>query len=132
MRQNMFHGILVDMAFTDRSYPETYSIFAQEKSGDWMLYGIEVPRNNLESAVVSIQTHMRADEPFYAHLYDDEVVVAIFRTRVFRVTPHISSWGDIRHYGMKLNISMEQLDFWPNRFQDEIHYFKRESFVKKE
>jgi len=131
MRQNMFHGILVDVAFIDRSYPEIYSLFAREKNGDWTLYGIEVPRNNLENAVADIQTHMRADEPFYAHLYDDEEVIAIFRTRIFRVTPHISSWEDIRSYGMKLNIPIEQLDFWPNRFQDELHYFKRESFVRK-
>ncbi len=131
MQQKIFHGILVDMAFIDRRYPETFSIFAQEKSGDWTLYGIEVPRNDLENAVVNIQTHMRTDEHFYAHLYDDEVVVVIFKTRVFRVTPHISSWGDIQQYGMTLEIPVEQLDFWPNRFQDELHYFKRENFVGK-
>jgi len=131
MRQNMFHGILVDMAFTDRRYPETFSIFAQKKSGDWMLYGIEVPRNNLENEVVNIQTHMRTDEHFYVHLYDDQVMVVIFKRRVFRVTPHISSWGEIQRYGITLEIPAEQLDFWPNRFQDEIHYFKREDFVEK-
>ena len=131
MRQNMFHGILVDVAFVDRSYPETFSIFAQEKRGDWMLFGIEVLRNDLENVVKNIQTHMQADEHFYVHLYDDKVVVVIFRTQVFRVTPHISSWEVIRKYGIKLDIPFEQLDFWPNRFQDEIHYFKRESFVEK-
>lgn len=131
MQQKIFHGILVDMAFIDRRYPEAFSIFAQEKSGDWTLYGIEVPRNDLENAVVNIQTQMRTDEHFYAHLYDDEVVVVIFKTRVFRVTPHISSWGDIQQYGMTLEIPVEQLDFWPNRFQDEPHYFKRENFVRK-
>jgi hypothetical protein len=130
MQQNMFHGILVNMAFIDPGYPETYSIFAKEKIGDWILYGIEVPRNTLELAVIDIQTHMRADEPFYAHLYDDELVVVIFRTQVFRVTPHISSWGDIRLHGAKLNIPVKQLDFWPNRFQDELHYFKPDSFIE--
>ena len=131
MLQNMFHGILVNMAFIDHGYPEMYPIFAKEKIGDWILYGIEVPRNALEKAVIDIQTHMRADEPFYTHLYDDELVVVIFRTQTFRVTPHKSSWEDILLHGAKLAIPVEQLDFWPNRFQDEIHYFKRESFVKR-
>jgi hypothetical protein len=81
--------------------------------------------------VIDIQKHMRADEPFYAHLYDDERMVVIFRTQTFRVTPHKSSWEDILLHGAKLAIPVEQLDFWPNRFQDEIHYFKRESFVKR-
>lgn len=131
MQQNMFHGILLDVAFVDRHYPETFSIFAQKKVGDWGLYGIEVPRDDLENAVLSIQTHMRADGYFYNHLYDDEVVIAVFKKRVFRATPHISSWRDIQHYGMTLDIPLEQLDFWPNRFQDEIHYFGRENFVEK-
>ena len=26
-------------------------------------------------------------------------------------------------YGLSLNIPIEQLDFWPNRFQDEMYYF---------
>lgn len=128
MQQKIFHGILVDMAFIDIRYPEIFSIFAQEKSGDWTLYGIEVPRKHLENAVANIQTYMRTDKHFYAHLYGDEVVVVIFKTRVFRVTPHISSWGDIHQYGRML---VEQLDFWLNRFQDELHYFKRENFVGK-
>ena len=123
MLQNMFHGILVDMAFIDRHYPETFPIFARKKSGDWWLYGIEVPRSDLESMVINIQTHMRADENFYSHLYDDEVVIVIFKTHIVRVTPHISSWEDILKYGMTLGIPEEQLDFWPNRFQDESHYF---------
>jgi hypothetical protein len=37
MQQGMFHGILVDMAFLDRDYPKTVSIFAQKKAGDWGL-----------------------------------------------------------------------------------------------
>ena len=130
MQQNIFHGILLDVAFVDRHYPETFSIFAQKKVGDWGLYGIEVPRDNLENTVRSIQTHMQASGHFYNHIYDDEIIIVIFKERVFRATSHVSSWKDIQHYGITFGIPFEQLDFWPNRFQDEIHYFEREDFME--
>lgn len=129
MIQSTFHGILVDLAFTDRHFPETFALFARKFSGNWTLYGIDVPRLDLEQSITRIQAAMRVDQPFYSHLYDDETVVVIFKDRVFRVNPHISSWKEVREYGFTLNIPAEQLDFWPNRFQDEIHYFTREEIT---
>lgn len=129
MAQSTFHGILVNMAFTDKSFPIQYKLFAQKNAGDWVLYGIEISRELLDRTIGDIQTNMRDDEPFYAHLYDDEMLVVIFKNRVFKVTNHTSSWEEITLYGKSLNIPQEQLDFWPNRFQDEPHYFEPESFV---
>ncbi len=131
MPQNKFHGILVNMAFTDITYPTQFTLFGQQKSGDWILYGIEISRERLDHSIAQIQTNMREDEPFYAHLYDDEMLVVIFKNRVFIVTSHSSSWGEIKRYGKELNIPQEQLDFWPNRFQDEPHYFEPESLNYK-
>jgi hypothetical protein len=31
---------------------------------------------------------------------------------------------------MALGIPKQQLDFWPNRFQDEIHYFEKDDFLE--
>jgi hypothetical protein len=76
-------------------------------------------------------TQILADGRFYNHLYDDEVLIVIFKTRVFRATAHCSSWAAIQQYGISLDIPVAQLDFWPNRFQDEIHYFGRKDFVKQ-
>ena len=85
--------------------------------------GIEVSRDKVETAITAIQKQMRTDDHFYSHLYVDETVIVIFKDKVFRVTPHISSWTEIKKYGMELGIPEAQLDFWPNRFQDEPHYF---------
>jgi len=123
MKQLSFHGILVNMAFTDRGYPEKFEHFAKKISGDWIIYGVEISRNNLEEAIADIQRHMRRDDLFYNHLYDDEELIVIFVDRIFRVQTHASSWGEIIDYGLASNIPVEQLDFWPNRFQDEKHYF---------
>jgi len=124
MAQSTFHGILVNMAFTDRSFPIQFIRFAQKTAGDWVLYGVEISREHLEHSIGQIQAAMREDAPFYAHLYDDEMLVVIFKNKVFKVTSHASSWDEIFRYGKGVYIPAEQLDFWPNRFQDEPHYFE--------
>lgn len=129
MLQNCYHGILVDAAFTVKQFPESFKLFARMKAGGWTLFGVEIPREEMDQSIQSIQAEMRSDEPFYGHLYDDEMLIVLFKKQVFRVTPHRSSWGAIKDYGKSLNIPEEQLDFWPNRFQDEIHYFHRTDFV---
>ena len=130
MRQTMFHGILLDLAFVSQGYPKSFPLFAQKLLGDWSLYGIKVDRNDCESTVANIQSHMKADQPFYNHLYDDEILIVIFRERIFRVTTHASSWEEVKQYGLTLDIPEHQLDFWPNRFQDEIHYFEQGNFIE--
>ena len=73
---------------------------------------------------------MKSDKPYYSHFYNDEEMIVIFKDKVFKIKPHISTWTPIIDYGKTLGIPKEQLDFWPNRFQDEIHYFNKIDFVK--
>ena len=130
--QNIYHGILVDAGFANPSFPETFRVFAKKKStnNDWTLYGIEIEASQLQHAIKNIQLHFRSDEPYYAHFYNDKELIVIFRNKVFLVAPQRSTWGEIIAFGKLLNIPGEQLDFWPNRFQDEIHYFKPDDFIK--
>jgi hypothetical protein len=130
MRQDLFHGILLDLSFTDREYPKSFPPFARKIAGDWGLYGIKVPPDKIEQTVVNIQLRMKTNDPFYNHLYDDERLIVIFKERVFHVTTHASSWKEIEQYGMAMGIPKQQLDFWPNRFQDEIHYFEKDDFLE--
>jgi hypothetical protein len=122
----MYHGIIHDAEFKDPLFPEGFKIFARKKSttSSWILYGIEVVDRDLDKAISSIQKNMVSDKPYYAHLYNDDELVVIFKEKVFRVKPHVSTWAPIIEFGRTLNIPEEQLDFWPNRFQDEVHYFK--------
>lgn len=123
MKQNVYHGILVNLAFTDTTFPEQFRIFSRKTAGDWTIYGIIVENDNVRIAITGIQSHMRSDENFYAHLYNDDSLIVIFKDRYFEANPHISSWNEIVAYGAEKGIPRGQLDFWPNRFQDEIHYF---------
>ena len=128
----MYHGIILDDEFTDSTYPEQLAIFAKRKStsNEWVLYGIEVSEDKIAEIILEVQSNMKSDQSYYAHFYNDEKLIVVFKDKVFDVTPHISTWKPIIEYGKKLNISEEQLDFWPNRFQDEIHYFNKEDFIK--
>lgn len=122
----MYHGIIVDKEFNSGSYCHTFHIFNTKKSGSWTLYGIEVEDNQLEDKILEIQRNMKKDEPWYAHLYNDDRLIVIFKDKTFNVKPHISTWEPIIKYGKELKIPATQLDFWPNRFQDEKHYFIKE------
>ena len=124
----MYHGIIVDKSFSDSSFPKTFKLFSRKQDGGWGIYGIEIDDTELDTTITKIQTAMKGDQPWYAHLYNDDDLIAIFKDAVFKVKPAISTWGPIVAYGEKLNIPSEQLDFWPNRFQDEIHYFAKEDF----
>ena len=85
----------------------------------------------LEEAIKDIQENMEVDQPWYAHFYNDDKLIVIFKGKVFEIGPHESSWEPVKEYGRELNIPEEQLDFWPNRFQDERHYFDKEDFKQE-
>ena len=123
----MYHGIIIDQEFKDKSFPKTFKIFAKKQSGSWGIYGIETEDSEVEQTVKEIQKNMSSDEAWYAHLYNDKELIVIFKNKVFKVKPHISTWKPIVEYGRELNIPEGQLDFWPNRFQDEAHYFTRDN-----
>jgi len=124
----MYHGIIIDQEFKDLSISKTFKVFAKKQSGSWGIYGIEVEDSQLEESIKRIQESMKEDESWYAHLYNDEKLVVIFKNKVFEAKPHANSWKPIVDYGRELNIPEEQLDFWPNRFQDERNYFSKEDF----
>ncbi len=124
----MYHGIIIDQEFKDKTFPNTFKVFAEKKDGSWEIYGIEIDDSELGATINKIQENIKTDEAWYAHLYNDEQLIVIFKNKVFKVKSHISSWKPIIDYGKELNIPEEQLDFWPNRFQDEIHYFSKEDF----
>jgi hypothetical protein len=121
----MYHGIIIGQEFTDKFFPNTFKIFDQKQDGGWIIYGIEIEDQKLDEAIVQVQNNLKIDQPWYAHLYNDHSLIVIFKGKVFKVNPHVSSWKPIIDYGTELNIPKEQLDFWPNRFQDEIHYFAK-------
>ena len=126
---NMYHGIIIDQSFKDLKYPKNFKVFAKKRDGNWGIYGIEIKENHINETVSMVQKAMKVGT-WYAHFYNDTDLVVVFRNRVFRIGTNISTWSKVFEYGKRIGIKVEQLDFWPNRFQDEIHYFSSEDFVK--
>ena len=127
----MYHGLVLDFAFSDPSYPVKLKVFAKRKSfsNAWILYGVEIADINISQTIQEIQLNMKSDKPYYSHFYNDEEMIVVFKDKLFKVKPHFSTWTPIIEYGKGLGIPVEQLDFWPNRFQDEIHYFNEKDFI---
>ncbi len=126
--KHMYHAILVDQAFTSLDFTSNYSTFGSKQDGSWRIFGIEVEDSEVQPTIKQIQSTMKDNQPWYAHLYNDSELIVVFKNQTFTVTPHKSSWQPIIDYGRTLNIPPAQLDFWPNRFQDEIHYFQTHEF----
>ena len=124
----MYHGIIIDQEFKDPSFPKKFKVFAKKQDGSWGIYGVEIEDFKFEEMVKKVQENIKDDQLWYCHFYNDEKLIVVFKDRVFEVKPSSSSWNPIIEYGRKLNIPEEQLDFWPNRFQDEIHYFAKGDF----
>ncbi len=131
MKQAVYHGILVNISFRDPLFPEQFELFAREKSmdSDWVIYGIVVQENEVSKVIKSIQDNMCDNEPWYAHLYNDEDLIVIYKQKVFFTTPEKSAWAESIAFGKLLGIPEDQLDFRPNRFQDEINYFQKENLL---
>lgn len=131
MTQKLWHGIILDLEFTDPNFPQKFKIFAKRrnKTNPWTLFGIEIENDQLDESIKDIQVNFKTSQPYYAHLYNDSELIVIFKDKVIKVTSNHASWQPIIDYGKSLNIPKEQLDFWPNRFQDEIHYFNKKDFV---
>ena len=119
----MYHGILIDQEFINTQFPERFKVFSKKQDGSWKIYGIEIEESDFQNTVKEIQENMKDGQPWYAHLYNDEELIVIFKDKFFKVKPHRSTWDEVFEYGKSINIPEKQLDFWPNRFQDERHYF---------
>lgn len=118
----MYHAILIDQEFKDSSFPETFDVFNRKASGSWKIYGVKINSEEIDNVINKIQENLK-EGTWYCHIYNDEDLIVVFKNKVFKVSPHESTWDPILKYGENLDIPIEQLDFWPNRFQDERHYF---------
>lgn len=82
----MFHGILIDQEFKDPHFINRFKTFAKKQDGSWKIYGVEVEDLSLQETISQIQSNMKSGQPWYAHLYDDEKLIVIFKDKVFTIT----------------------------------------------
>ena len=120
----MYHAIVVDQSFIDPSKIRSFRVFAIKHDGTWKIYCVEIDDRHVDDVIEQIQENMKPNEPWYAHAYNDEELIVIFKNKVFTIASDPTTWQPAIEYGLELNIPKEQLNFSPVTFQNEKQYFE--------
>jgi hypothetical protein len=117
---NPFHGIVIDISQIDQSVFSSLKIIGKHFSSkmNWTLYKIESNYEELQSLFKKLQANIVASK-YYFHFYNGEILIVVFIDKIFHLSKDKSSWGKAIEHGCKLGIPTQQLDFFPNRFEDE-------------
>ena len=120
-RMAEFHGIIVDKSLKSQKVLEQLNVLSKSTAPDedaWTLYKISVPEEKVQETVQLIQKSLSGGA-WYAHLYDGTKVIAIFRNRVFEMVNNPVFFRPAVKYGVSIGIPEEQLNFKPNKFEEE-------------
>jgi hypothetical protein len=115
----MYHAILVNVSFSESNFPTKFKIFAKRKTNDWLIYGVTIT----DKDIPIIQQNIK--QKFYAHAYNNKELIIIFSNKIFHVTKDPATWTKAIKHGVYHGIPKEQLDFIPNKFEDEEDYFSK-------
>jgi len=121
-----YHGIIINVSQRDRSIFKTAEIIGKKKLffGFLTFYKIKASPDTIDGTIKAFQGNM-ADrvlfrkQEFYLHFYRDDELIIVFRDKIFNVSPDTSTWAAAIAHGRQLKIADKQLDFKPNRFEDE-------------
>ena len=123
---NEYHGIIINISQKDKSIFNNLQIIGKKKVllGLVILYKIRVSENRINEVIQTVQNNMASKllikkQGYYAHFYRGNELIVVFKDKVFTVSTDKTTWSDAIEYGKHLKINGKQLDFIPNRFEDE-------------
>jgi hypothetical protein len=123
-----YHGIIINLSQKDPAILKDLDVIGKKKVffNVLVLLKVRISSEDLDELIQRLQANLRTRlgwlfPNFYFHFYSDQELVAVFKNRIFRVTPDPSSWGEMIAYGRSLGIPAKQLDFYPCRFSDETY-----------
>ena len=121
-----FHGIVINISQKNKSIFETVNIIGKRKYffGLLILYKVKVSPDKIADAIKAFQSNMSdrivfKKQEFYLHFYRDNELIIVFRDKIFNASPNKSTWAEAIAHGRQLKITDKQLDFAPNRLEDE-------------
>jgi hypothetical protein len=122
----IYHGIIINISQKNKSLISTLDVIGKKKSifGIITIYKIEVKVNEINNIINKIQENMAIKilflkQEFYAHFYRNNEMIIVFREKIFNVILDKNTWMEAINFGKSINIKEKQLDFIPNRFEDE-------------
>jgi hypothetical protein len=113
-----FHGIIIDKSLKNAKILDQLNVLSKKESEGWVLYKISVPEDKVQETVQLIQKSLSGGA-WYAHLYDGTKVIAIFRNKVFEMVNNPVFFRPAVKYGISIGIPEAQLDFKPNKLEEE-------------
>lgn len=115
-----YHGIVVDLSLKKRSVLSQLEVLSIRSvvPGVLKLYKIVVQDEDFSSTIQLLQNNLRSSM-FYTHLYREDELIVVFKSRVMYAAPNPASWAEIISYGRSLHIPAFWLDFKPCRLEDE-------------
>ena len=118
-----FHGIIVQDSLKDSLLLNDVTILGRKKTKDWELIRVGIVNSKIEEFAEAISDCLRVEEgiPYYAHFYSRNKLMVAFPHKVFKVTPDKETWKPAIEYGLSRGIPLEQLDFFPCKFEDETY-----------
>ena len=125
----MLHSIIIEESLENPKVLENYKILRTKFSPkkNWHLHIIEIPEP-VDEAIEKIQEVMVENKPYYFHIYNEgKTLIIVFQDEVFHLNPQDkSTWKDaLEHGAFKLNIPVEELDFYPSKISEEEEWYKR-------
>lgn len=123
-----YHGIIMNHSQKDKSIFEKLNVIGKKNVflGLVVFYKIKVDEDALNHTIKIIQENMASKlffkkQEYYAHFYRNDELIIVFRNKIFNVTPDKNTWLDVVEYGKSLKITEKQLDFIPNRIENETY-----------
>ena len=117
-----FHGIIILEGFRDKDILESFKLIGKKESNEWTLLKVSIEPSLFQHFLIVVQSNLLVDEngiPFYAHFYRNNSLIIVFPKKIFQVTCDKESWKEVIAYGISLGISEFELDFKPNKINEE-------------
>ena len=121
-----YHGIIVNLSQKNKSIFKRLNIVGVRKVlfGIIKIYKIDTSEKEINELIQEIQMNMSKsilmiNQEFYAHFYRKNELIIIYRNKIFSVTMDKKTWEEAIKYGRSIGIKEKQLDFIPNRIEDE-------------
>ncbi len=128
MNSNDYHGIIINQSQKNKSIFKKLKIIGRKKVlfGLVILYKISVESDSLNELIKSVRENMASrlfilKQEYYAHFYRNNELIIVFKDKVFNVTTDKNAWREAIEFGKSLNIIEKQLDFTPNKVEDETY-----------
>ena len=124
----MYHAIIIEENLEKPEVLRSHRILRTKFSAknNWHLHVVEIPEP--KRVIKEIQEAMVGAKPYYFHIFDEgKTLIVAFKDNVFHLNPNDeTTWKDARAFGAnKLNIPVEQLDFYPTRMSEEDNWYNR-------